>query len=45
MDFLNKVWDGIRKERVKGYWVLEVIGANILMNIYYLFIVIFITSL
>ncbi|RKY34771.1 MAG: hypothetical protein DRP80_01785 [Candidatus Omnitrophota bacterium] len=29
MDFLTRVWDGMKKETVKGYWVLEVIGANI----------------
>lgn len=29
MDFLTRVWDGMRKEAVNGYWVLEIIGANI----------------
>ena len=29
MDFLTRVWDGMKKEAVNGYWVLEIIGANI----------------
>jgi len=29
MDFLAKVWDGMKKEKVNGYWVLEVIGADV----------------
>jgi len=29
MDFLTRVWDGMRKGAVNGYWVLEIIGASI----------------
>jgi len=29
MDFLTWVWDGVEKKKTKGYWVLEVVGANV----------------
>ena len=29
MDYLAKVWDGMEKEKVTGYWGLEVVGADI----------------
>jgi len=35
MDFLSLVWDGVNKKPTKGYWVLEVIGANIYKDCLY----------
>jgi hypothetical protein len=35
MDFLSLVWDGVTKKPTKGYWVLEVIGANIYQDYIY----------
>ena len=35
MDFLSLVWDGVNKKPTKGYWVLEVIGANIYQDYLY----------
>lgn len=32
MDYLATVWDGLKKEKVRGYWGLEVVGANISDN-------------
>lgn len=35
MDFLSLVWSGMEKKLTQGYWVLEVIGANVCQD--YLF--------
>jgi len=29
MPYLAWVWDGSKKEKRRGYWILEIIGANI----------------
>ena len=35
MAFLSSVWDGMNKKLTHGYWVLEVVGANVYKDYIY----------